>query len=175
MGHYVICSKCGKRFDRDKVQAVKTSARRYAHYECFPEGELVPLPKKDEDLIKLEEYVQKLLGKDYNKARVNKQIKEYVELNNYTYSGILKSLVYFYEVKGNNKEKANGGIGIVPFIYQDAYNYYYNLFLAKSQNEHKDIFKATEKVREITIKPPTVVSPKRFFNLDNEEEVDNEY
>jgi hypothetical protein len=46
---------------------------------------------------------------------------------NYTYSGIHRSLEYFYEVKGNSLDKANGGIGIVPFVYQDAYNYYYSL------------------------------------------------
>jgi len=169
MAHYVICSKCGKRFDRDKVQAVRTGARRYAHYECFPTGELVPLVEKDPDLVKLENYIQNLLGKDYNKARVNKQIKDFMEEYNYTYSGILKSLVYFYEVKGNSKDKANGGIGIVPFIYQDAYNYYYDLFVVKSQNENRSIEQATSKVREIVIKPPRIVIQKRFFNLDDDE------
>ena len=55
MAHYVICSICGKRFDRDKVQAVKSSARRYAHQSCCPQGEIVPLPQVDEDLQKLNE------------------------------------------------------------------------------------------------------------------------
>ena len=172
MAHYVICSKCGKRFDRDKIQAVKSGARRYAHYDCDPSGEIVPLPQKDPDLIQLEDYIQKLLGEDYNPARVKKQIKDYVEEYNYTYSGILKSLVYFYEVKGNSKDKANGGIGIVPFVYKDAYNYYYDLFVAQNSNTHKDVRTITSKIKEVIISPPKIILPKRFFNLDDE--VDNE-
>lgn len=173
MAHYVICTKCGKRFDRDKDQAVKDGARRYAHFECFPQGELVPLPQKDPDLTALEDYIEKLLGKEYNPARVKKQIKDFTEENHYSYSGILKSLIYFYEVKGNSIEKANGGIGIVPFVYQDAYNYYYDLFVAKSRNENKDVAEITSKVKEITIRPPERPIKKRFFNFFGLE-VDNE-
>ena len=60
MSHYVICSVCGARFDRDKEQAVKTGARRYAHYKCSPNSELVPLPQKEEDpdLTKLKDYIK---------------------------------------------------------------------------------------------------------------------
>ena len=42
MAHYCICTVCNQRFDRDKVQAVKSSARRYAHLRCMPNGEKVP-------------------------------------------------------------------------------------------------------------------------------------
>ena len=174
MSHYVICSKCGQRFDRDKIQAVKSGARRYAHYSCYPEGEIVPLPQRDPDLVQLEEYIQKLLGDTYNKARVNKQIKDFVEEYNYSYTGILKSLVYFYEVKGNSKDKANGGIGIVPFVYKDAYNYYYDLFLAQNSNIHKDVLNITSKTKEITISPPRIILPKRFFKFLDEDEEDEE-
>lgn len=174
--HMVICTVCGQRFDRDKVQAVKSGARRYAHLRCKPDGEKVPLLNEvvDEDLQKLEDYIKKLLNEDYVNARVRKQIKDFKEEYGYSYSGILKSLVYFYEVKGNSKEKANGGIGIVPYIYKDAYNYYYDLFTAQNKNQTKDVVNYTSKVKEITIKVPKVyIPPKRLFNLD-EENNDNE-
>lgn len=172
MAHYVICSICKQRFDRDKVQAVKTGARRYAHHRCKPDGELVPLLEQeiDEDLIALEDYIKKLLKEDFVNARVRKQIKDFQQQYGYSYSGMLKSLVYFYEVKGNSTEKANGGIGIVPFVYKDAYNYYYDLFLAKQQNKEKDVKTMTHKIKEITIKLPTVNIPKKLFDLDDEEE-----
>lgn len=172
MAHYVICSVCGKRFDRDKVQAVKSSARRYAHQSCYPQGEIVPLPQVDEDLQKLNEYIEKLLGSNYNRARVKQQLKSFKEEYNYSYSGILKSLVYFYEVKGNSIDKANGGIGIVPFIYQDAFNYYYSLWQAQSVNQTKHI-SALPKVKEVTIKLPAVERPmKLFFSGDDDDEED---
>ena len=169
MSHYVVCSVCGVRFDRDKIQAVKSGARRYAHQTCFPQGEIVPLPQKDEDLVKLENYIQQLLGEEYNKARVNKQIKDFVA-EGYTLSGILKSLIYFYEVKGNSRDKANGGIGIVPYVYKEAYNYYYSLYMANIQNQKKDVKTITSKVKEITIPIPKVVLRKRFFNVEVEDE-----
>lgn len=168
MAHMVKCTVCGELFDRDKIQAVKSGARRYAHYTCLPEGELVPLPNAvvDQDLVDLENYIKNLLGDDYNPARVKKQIKDYKNEYNYSYSGMLKALVWFYEVKGNSIEKANGGIGILPFVYQDAYNYYYSLYLAQLVNEEKDVNQYKTKVREIVIKSPSVAEkPVRLFDL----------
>ena len=168
MAHMVKCTVCGESFDRDKVQAVKSGARRYAHYTCLPEGELVPLPNAvvDQDLVDLENYIKNLLGDDYNPARVKKQIKDYKNEYNYSYSGMLKALVWFYEIKGNSIEKANGGIGILPFVYQDAYNYYYSLYLAQLVNEEKDVNQYKTKVREIVIKSPSVAGkPIRLFDL----------
>jgi hypothetical protein len=168
MAHIVKCTVCGESFDRDKVQAVRSGARRYAHYTCLPEGELVPLPNAvvDQDLVDLENYIKNLLGDDYNPARVKKQIKDYKNEYNYSYSGMLKALIWFYEVKGNSIEKANGGIGILPFVYQDAYNYYYSLYLAQLVNEEKDVNQYKTKVREIVIKSPSVAEkPIRLFDL----------
>ena len=159
MSHYVICSICGKRFDRDTVQAVKSGARRYAHYECFPTGELVPLEKKeeDEDLVKLKEYITKLYGDKVNWALVNKQIKKFKDENEYSYSGMQKSLIYFYEIKKNSIDHSKG-IGIIPFVYQDAYNYYLGLFLAQQANQNKILL---NQVKEITIPIPCARGTKQ--------------
>ena len=161
-----ICKICGKQFDRNAEQAVIAGPRRYAHQKCLPTGELVPMENPiDPELDKLNNYIINLLGKDYNAARVKKQIKDFKE-QGMSYSGMLKSLIYFYEVKGNSKEKANGGIGIVPFVYKDAYNYYYDLFMAQQRNENKKPF--IERIREIIIKPPKVEKPVKLFDLDKE-------
>ena len=179
MSHYVICSKCGLRFDRDKVQAVRTGSRRYAHATCDPSNtDFVPLLIKEEDpeLVKLKDFINILYGKEANWALINKQIKQYTTENKYSYSGILKSLNYFYKVKGNSIDKSNGGIGIVPFTYQAAYDYYYSLFIAQNQNETKDVKTIVNKIKEITIPLPKIIIPKRFFNMDEDEEevLDNE-
>ncbi len=168
MAHLVICSVCGCKFDRDKIQAVKSGARRYAHYDCFPSGELVPLPessKENPDLIKLKEYINQKYGKTANWALINKQIKIFTTENGYSLSGILKSLVYFYDIKHNSVEQSNGGIGIVPFCYQTAYDYYYSLFIVQNQNEGKDIKEVTSRVREITIPLPKIEKKKRLFKF----------
>ena len=170
MAHMVKCTICGKQFNRDKIQAVKSGARRYAHYSCLPDGELVPLVDPiDEDLVKLEEYIENLLGEGYNHARVKKQIKDYRDEYDYSYSGMLKTLIWFYDIKGNPKEKANGGIGIIPFVYKDALNYYYSLYLAQLANEKVE---ATYKpvVKEIEIFSPEVYKkPPKMFNSGEDE------
>ena len=164
MAHIVICPICKEKFDRDKIQAVKHGARRYAHYSCEPSGELVPLgPDADPDLQKLKEYIEKIYGNKANWALINKQIKKFKEESNYSYSGMLKSLVYFYEIKKQPIDKSQGGIGIVPFVYQDAYNYYYNLFMAQQANQDKSLF---TQIKEIIIKPPKCRGKrKKLFDL----------
>lgn len=168
MSHLVKCAICNQIFDRDKIQAVRHGARRYSHFQCEPEGEKVPLPKKDEDLEKLLKYINKIFNGNQNQARVNQSIKKFHEEYNYSYSGMQKALTYFYEVKKNSIEKANNSISIIPFIYQDAYNYYYDLFLAQQKNEDK-ILEIKEK--EVIIKQPYKIgTTKKFFNLGDEDE-----
>lgn len=171
MAHRVKCVYCGKIFDRDKVACVQVSNRRYAHKECS-EGEMQRLSKEELDKQKLEEYIVKLLGADYVTARVHKQINQYVKEYQFTYSGIHKALVYFYEVQKHSTDKANGGIGIVPYVYKDAYNYYYSLWLAQQKNENKDVqsFVAQERVVRIPNPERKVKKRKLFSFLDEEEE-----
>jgi hypothetical protein len=163
-------------FDRSSVQAVRAGARRYNHLTCDPDNkDLVPLEEgkiEDPDLTKLNEYINHLFGSSANWAQIKRQIKIYTTENKYSYSGIMKSLIYFYEVKGNSIDKANGALGIVPFVYKDAFNYYYSLFLAKNQNITKDIPDIISKVKEITIPVPKIIKKKRFFNIDKEDNND---
>lgn len=172
MAHMVKCSVCEQIFNRDTVQAVKSGARRYAHYECFPTGELVPLEKKeeDEDLVKLKEYITKLYGEKANWALINKQIKNFTKEKSYSLSGILKSLIYFFDIKKNNTDKTNGGIGIVEYCYQDAYNYYLGLYLAQQANENKVLL---NQVKEITIPIPSARGTKQKLIDLGEYEDDN--
>ena len=171
MAHMVKCKVCGKSFDRDKIQAVKVGANRYAHFTCKPDGEKVEMAKPiDADLLELEVYIEQLLGNEYKPARVKKQIKSYKEEYGYTYSGMLKTLKWWYEIKGNSKDKANGGIGIIPFIYQDACNYFYSLYLAQLVNESLDEKSYKQEVKEIEIYSPEVHRrPQKLFNMGEDE------
>lgn len=171
--HKVKCIYCGVTFDRDKLPFIQVSQRRYAHQECSL-SEDQKKDKEEQDKIELEKYIKKLLKIDYIDARVRKQIKQYREEYNYTYTGIHKALVYFYEVKGNSTEKANGGIGIVPYVYQNAYNYYLALWQAKQKNQDKVLQDYTPRVKEIVIPRPQRKVKKRelFTFLDDEKECD---
>lgn len=112
-----------------------------------------------------------LFNTEYVEPRVQKQISKYIQEYNYTYSGMLKALKYFYEVKGNSIEKSNGGIGILPYIYKNAYNYWYEVWLAQQKNSEKIIKQYVPQVKEIVIPVPEVrVKKRKLFNfLDKEE------
>ena len=171
--HLVKCAICGETFDTNLVQAVKHGARRYSHATCEPDNkDFVPMEVKveDKDLTELKDYIKKLYGNKANWILINKQIKDFQKEYGYSLSGMLKSLVWFYEIKGNSPEKSNGGIGIIPFAYQNAYNYYYDLFVAQSKNENKNVKEIITKTREITIKPPERPIKRRFFKFLNDDE-----
>lgn len=171
MAHYVTCIICKKRFDRDKYPAVLVNTRRYAHASCA--GALSEEQAKEEqDRQALEEYIIQLFNLKHMDGRITLQIKKFIQDYNYTYSGILRTLKYFYEVKKNDLSKSNNGIGIVPWVYQEAYNYYYNQWLLKQKNTDKNIEEYSPHYIDIVIKEPMRQPKKRkiFTFLDEEVE-----
>lgn len=130
------------------------------------------MSKEDYDKMQLEQYIMKLFHLDYVDPRIQKQIKNYIENYNFTYSGILKSLVYFYDVKKNPIEKANDGIGIVPWVYKQAFDYYYAIWVAQQKNEDKVLEDYIPEEVEIVIPRPKPKPYKRrlFTFLDEKED-----
>lgn len=174
MAHIVTCVYCKQKFDRDKHPFVQVAARRYAHSECLS-AENQELPQEEIDKQNFEKYVMELLGETFINARVRKQMNQFIQEYNYSYSGMLKTLIYFYEVRGNPKSKANSGIGIVPFVYGEAYHYFHALWSAQQINLDKDISRYIPKVKEVTIDPPQRnLRKKKLFSFLDEEETDAE-
>lgn len=112
----VKCFYCSKYFDANEEDFVQVNKVRYAHKICH-EQYLSTLSKEELDKKVLQEYIKELFGYERLPPKVNSQIKDFKENERYTYSGILKTLKYFFEIRGNSLEKANGGIGIVPYVY----------------------------------------------------------
>lgn len=78
-----------------------------------------------------------------------------------TYKGQLLTLKYFFEIKKSSIEKSNGSIGIIPWIYSEAAEYY-----AQKEKEQKaisDAIKAQlEKDRvEIKYNPSNYINKKK--------------
>lgn len=170
MAHIVTCPYCQIKFDRDKEKFVQISARRYVHLKCHQEAENNKT-QEQKDQEALEQYIRTLFKEPYLNARIKKQIKDFQAEYQYTYSGMLKTLVYWYEIKGNSIEKANGGIGIIPYVYKDALNYYYSLYLAKLANEDKNIEEYQPLIKEFNIESPRgYIREPRLFNLDDAED-----
>lgn len=161
--HIVKCPICGGTFDASTEPFVKTSSTRYAHEKCVQKQE-AGKTQQEKDYEALERYILKLFHKDRLGALITKQIRDFRKQYNYSYSGIHKTLIWWFEIKGNSTEMTNGGIGIVPFVYDDACKYYYSLFLAQLANQdylEKD--RITE-ILEVNIEPPRpkVKTPRLF-------------
>lgn len=120
MSRKVKCPECGIYFIREEEDGVLYKNRWY-HKKCYDtywEIESVRL-----ELI---DFILPLFKIKSPGPRIYGQIKNFIENKGLTYKGILQALKYFYEVKKNNTEKSNSGIGIVPYVYVEAQNYYKN-------------------------------------------------
>lgn len=163
----VKCPICGESFDRNSpdVKWVKVSNTRYAHQECADKKALEET-QEEKDRKALYKYLGELFGGNYDYIKTKKMVEKYIKEYQFTYSGILKTMRWFYELKGNNIEKAKGGIGIVPYVYSDAMQYYYNIYLAQQRaNAVREAYEVP--VQEITIKSPKMYTPPpRMFDLE---------
>lgn len=148
----VKCPGCGVYFYRDEEENILIK-NRYWHKICYQQQQ-IKNEQSAQAIIELDNYICKLFGLDYVNARIKKQIKDCVEKYHYSYSGILKTLQYFFEIKKNPIEKANGGIGIVPYVYDDAKKYFETIFYAQQLNKDKDINSFILEEKEIKICPP---------------------
>lgn len=175
MAHYVTCPICGKSFDRDKIPSHQMG-RRYAHMECWAYKE----SHKTQDEIdreSLEEYIMKLFGLNVISPKIKRQIDQYHNEYYYTYTGMKKALIYHFEVKKGDIKQTNGGIGIVPYVYEQAREYYYQIWLAQQQNVDKVLNDYLPEVVKIKIKNPERKSKRRtlFGFLDNDDIGGEEY
>ena len=78
---------------------------------------------------------------------------------------MLKTLKWFYEIEDGDTTLSNDRIGIIPYIYEDAKKYYYNLFLIQERN--KNIVNYKTPVKEVTIESPRPLKIKPYlFNFE---------
>lgn len=164
MAHFVSCKYCGDRFDRDREPAVEVSPRRYAHKRCAEKVDAT-IPQDEKDYNNLELYIKKIFNTNNINAKIKKQIHEFRQEYGYTYTGMLKTLYWWYGVQNHTTELAQEGIGIIPFVYSDAEQYFYTLYMAKILNDN--IIEYKPKVEEIWIDPPEKKPHKvKLFDLD---------
>lgn len=133
MAHYVICTECNKTFNRDKVPCRPSPSHkgRYAHVEC-PKSEEVKIKLKknkseveikanDDEKTLLISTIEKIFGKVTQ--RIYLQISGFIK-QGLSYKQMRQALEYFFIVKENPVEKSHGGIGIVPWVAEEAREYY---------------------------------------------------
>lgn len=96
---------------------------KYYHKKCYDNWKKAQ-PDNDEDYVDLiYDYIARDLKVTYDYWVCEAQRKKFLK-EKMTNKGILFALKYFYDIKHGDWEKGHGGIGIVPFVYNDARAYW---------------------------------------------------
>lgn len=110
----VTCGGCGISFNRANEGAEFIKGKWY-HANCA----LIKNQK-----IELDAYVCKIFGLKAPGPVNNKLLQKYKIERGYSYDGMLNALKFWYEVKGHTANKAQERVGIIPYIYAEAQEYY---------------------------------------------------
>lgn len=156
----------------------------YYHATCWREREYLKKhpdihQKLDDDFWKdaTFEYLQKTLKVNVSNGLFYKQWYQYLgdKKNNYNAKGIFYALIYFYDIKKGDPDKGHGGIGIVPFVYEDSRHYWH-----EREHRQKGIVKQIEQqirekmARESVVVKHQEIKPKKFVvNFDVLDELED--
>lgn len=141
MAHIVHCRACGGAFDRDllteNVDWVKPSERQYYHKNCYEQwakrqGNLTASLTEQEWHEALVYYLNHIVKAPIDFKKLNSQWKNFLKQKK-TAKGIYFTVRYFYDITKGDREKSQGGIGIVSMIYQDACSYWEERFKRDSK------------------------------------------
>lgn len=133
------CLYCGEPLDRNTEEWEQVPGNRYAHKSCYDKKqEKIQEQKKEREYkAKIHKKVQEVCGIQYVKSRVDKQLKEYIE-KGMTAEKLYQTLEYWYDVKKSDPEAAHGGIGILPYIYEESEKYWARQAAIKENNSNVD-------------------------------------
>lgn len=145
----VHCRICKRAIDRntekENVDWIMPSRNFYYHKSCYENWKRdtanLQMAKEDDEWI---DYIYDFIGRDlkgkYNYLKCESQRKSFIKKYGYTNKGMFFALKYYYEIQNNPWDKAEGGIGIIPYIYNDTCAYWEKRYL-----KQKDILQVIEK------------------------------
>ena len=103
------CPHCNNEVKEEEA-IYNTKTKRYYHEFCYN----TLLEKK-----KLTDYICQLFNYKKPSVKVYQQMNSYYE-HGVSYADMLLALKYFYEIKKADINKSQGGIGIIPYILDEA-------------------------------------------------------
>jgi hypothetical protein len=111
----VKCPYCETQLQKEEAYEYK---KKYYHVKCFNEWQ-----QEKEHRQQLIDYICKTFRIDAPTGMILKQIKDFQTDYKYKLKGMELALQYFHETLGNPVQQGSG-IGIIPFVYEDAKNHY---------------------------------------------------
>lgn len=137
------CPICGT--FNPKENTVFHSGRHYCKV-CYENQQ-----RESDDYKELIRYICELYELEVPNGWILKQIKEYKTQFNYTYRGIKSTLNYFFEIQKDHDVGDSMGIGIVPFVYDEAKKFYIEKKLSKDSIQDVDVNSVQNQKRTINI------------------------
>ena len=148
------CPECERQVDKDTQRWVKHSSKTY-HEVCFQQFQT-----RKQDREELLAYICELYQIPVPNGFMLKQIKDFQETYGYKIKGIQMALHYFHEIKGHPID--GQGIGIIPYIYDEAKRYYIELSNIKKKAAESPLITSTETV----YLKPTPKKKKNYIDIE---------
>lgn len=174
--HKVMCRLCKQYFDTETEEAVVIGQKSYYHKTCYDEWKSErsgPNGHMSEDFWyeAMIDYLYrdvKLGGMDFPK--IMSQWKSFTgPKHSFTPKGIYFAIRYFYDVQHGDADKALGGIGIVPSIYNQSAQYW-----IERENKKVGTLEAIiEQIKQREVRPIREIKrfekkkPEPKFSLDD--------
>lgn len=160
--HLVKCLNCGEQFDANIIPYIKIGTR-YAHKSCSDSK----ITKTEKEKDAFFQTIKSIYGPKYNYMLINTQAEGYIQQYGYTWSGMRACLHWFYNINHGSLEEGNGGVGIIPFIYDQVRDYYTKLYKTQEKNKNE---KLRHPIIEFNIQSPkSYQQPPHLLDLDQEE------
>lgn len=130
----------------DKEEAIYHQKRYYCKI-CYENK-----TKEANDYKSLIGYICNLYEVEAPTGFMLSQIKSFKEQYNYTYKGMELTLDYFYQVKTNNEPDIDKGLGIIPYVYDEAKQFFIDKKNIKKNVDGVDLQDIISKSNVICIK-----------------------
>ena len=128
--HIVRCRICKQPFEPDPltkgVNWIEPSPRWYYHLNCYNTWKTGQNLTDDDWVELIYDFLARDLKVSYDYWKCEAQRKKYIKQNSCTNKGIYFALKYFYEIQHNDWNAGHEGIGIIPYIYGKAAEYWEN-------------------------------------------------
>ena len=154
-----------KEKEKENIDWIMPSKNYYYHKKCYETWKETPTSEQDWiDLIY--DFLSRDLKVSYDYFKCSAQIKKFWKENKINPKGIYFTLKYFYEIKNNTWSKGYGGLGIVPYVFTEAKNYW----IEQERKKHGFIEQLEKQIKERkVIKIKRQNQTKNKYNLEEVE------
>lgn len=169
------CRICKIEIDKEKDDWVMPSRNYYYHRKCYEDWKQSTPATDEEYKAYIFDFIARDLKVSYDYHMCKAQIEKFVKENKMTVKGIFFTLKYFYEVRNGDWNKGHGGIGIVPFVYNEACTYWKQL-----EDKNKGTISAIERqLKEASERETKVIrkktsKKKKKFTLEDVMETEDD-